>query len=305
MNSEGYPEFGFDIEKIKNHLEKLSNISEEYAYLANVVTSNQPEKVLNALVSIQKTIDSSTGEIFFKGKLHNLRVKIRSNGVVIIGSLAKYYFGNNLETLTREYTKCALEKLSDTIQSDVAQANIYSLEIASNFSMQRPVQLYYQRLGECRYFEKTQFKHTLLYGNSNRSLSFYDKIKELKKHKEKVPSQFDKTNLLRYELKLKKRLSKQLGKKEVLARELYEESFYRTILEKWQSEYFKIRRLNMLKIGRIEMNSMNSPKKLEKILASIGLQKIGEEFILNYIEENKHALSKLQRSRLKARIREL
>jgi hypothetical protein len=41
MKFEGYPEFGFDIEKIKNHLEKLSNISDEYAYLAVVNNSLQ------------------------------------------------------------------------------------------------------------------------------------------------------------------------------------------------------------------------------------------------------------------------
>lgn len=276
-----------------------------YDSLTMSITSNQPEKVLNALASIQETRDSSNGEISFTGRLHNLRVKIRSDRVVIIGSLAKYYFGNNLETLTREDTKCAIEKLSDTIQLDVAQANVYSLEVASNFSMQKPVQIYCQCLGDCRYFEKSQYKHGLLYRNSNRSLTFYDKINELKRHKERVPNQFDEANLLRYELKLKKRLSKQLGKKEVLARELYEESFYRAILEKWQSEYFRIGRVNRLKIERIEMNSMNSPKKLEKILASLGLQAIGEQAILNYIEENKLALSKLQRSRLKARIRQL
>jgi hypothetical protein len=36
MKFEDYPEFGFDIEKIKIHLENLSDISDEYAYLAEV-----------------------------------------------------------------------------------------------------------------------------------------------------------------------------------------------------------------------------------------------------------------------------
>jgi hypothetical protein len=276
-----------------------------YDSLTMLVTSNQPKKVLKALDSLREDTNRLTGEIVLRGRIQNLRVKIISNRVVIIGSLAKYYFGNNLETLTREDTRCAIERLSDTMQLDVAQANVYSLEVASNFSMQKPVQIYCQCLGECRYFEKSQYKHGLLYSNSNRSLIFYDKIKELKRRNEKVPSQFDEANLLRYELKLKKRVSRQLSKNEILARQLYEESFYRAILEKWQSEYFRIGRVNRLKIERIEMNSMNSPKKLEKILASLGLQAIGEQAILNYIEENKHALSKLQRSRLKAKIRQL
>lgn len=41
MKFEDYPEFGFDIEKIKKHLENLSNISDEYAYLAVVNNSLQ------------------------------------------------------------------------------------------------------------------------------------------------------------------------------------------------------------------------------------------------------------------------
>lgn len=134
-----------------------------YDSLTMSIATNQPEKVLNALASMQEIRDSATGEISFKGKLHNLRVKIRSNRVSIIGSLAKYYFGNNLEVLTKEDTQCAIEKLSDTIQLDVAQANVYSLEVASNFSMQQPVQIYYQCLGECTFFEKSQYKHGLLY----------------------------------------------------------------------------------------------------------------------------------------------
>jgi hypothetical protein len=39
MNFEGYPEFGFDIEKVKEHLERLSNVSEKYSYLADVSDS--------------------------------------------------------------------------------------------------------------------------------------------------------------------------------------------------------------------------------------------------------------------------
>ena len=136
-------------------------------------------------------------------------------------------------------------------------------------------------------------------------MTFYDKIKELKRRNEKVPIQFDEANLLRYELRLKKRLSSQLSKNEVLARHLYEEGFYRAILEKWQSAYFSVRRVNRLKLGGIEMNDVNSPKKLEKILASLGLQTIGEEAMLSLIEKNKNALTKLQRSRMKAKIREL
>lgn len=106
-----------------------------YDSLTMFITSNQPEKVLKALDSLREDTNRLTGEIVLRGRIQNLRVKIISNRVVIIGSLAKYYFGNNLETLTREDARCAIERLSDTMQLDVAQANVYSLEVASNFGL--------------------------------------------------------------------------------------------------------------------------------------------------------------------------
>lgn len=276
-----------------------------YDSLTMFIASNQYEQALCALTSIQEIIDRSTGEVFFKGNLGNLRVKIKSNGIVIMGSLAKFHFGNNLEVLTRKDAKTAIEKLSDIIGLDVAQGRVYALEIGSNFSMQEPVQVYCQCLAECRYYEKAQYPHGLMYRNLKRSLIFYDKLEEYKQHKKKVPESFDGVHLLRYELKFKKRLSEQLGKKAVFAGQLYDESFYMLVLGKWQSEYFKIRRLNKLKLDCIKMSSVNSPKKLGTMLAAIGLQAVGEENIMTIIEANKNSLGKVQLSRLKAKIREL
>ncbi len=276
-----------------------------YDSLTMFVASTQTEKAVNRLDAIQEIANRSTGEIFFKGNIGNLRVRVKSNSVFIVGSLAKFHFGNNFEVLTKKDTKAAIEKLSDIIGLDVAQARVYVLEIGSNFSMQEPVQIYCQCLGECRFYDKSQYKHGLLYSNLRRSLTFYDKLEESSRHKERVPESFDGAHLLRYELKFKNRLSAQLGKKGVLARQLYDESFYALVLEKWQSEYFKIRRINKLKIDGIKMSSLNTPKKLETMLAAIGLQTIGEQNMLSIIKEKRNALSKVQLSRLKAKIREL
>ena len=50
-------------------------------------------------------VDRETGELYAKGTLDGLDIKETSRGIKIEGSLAKYYFGNNLETITREHLK--------------------------------------------------------------------------------------------------------------------------------------------------------------------------------------------------------
>src|SRR4051794_41137027 len=90
-----------------------------YDSLTMFVVSSQPARALGVLTSVKEITYRSTGEIAYKGNLRNLRVTIKSNGVVIIGSLAKFYFGNNLKVLTREDTRYAIEQLSDTFGFDV------------------------------------------------------------------------------------------------------------------------------------------------------------------------------------------
>lgn len=96
-----------------------------------------------------------TGEVRTFGNYKNLRVKLNGNNTSITGSLAKYYFGDNLQQLTRKDTERAIEKISDYLQLPVSEANIFRLDIGANFILDEPLYNYYTCLGNLSRFKKS------------------------------------------------------------------------------------------------------------------------------------------------------
>jgi hypothetical protein len=267
------------------------------------IESSSTERAINNLSNVKEIADCSTGEILHTGYLKNLRVRATGCGASVIGSLAKFHLGNNYQTLTRQTTEEAIQELSDALSLPVERARVYRLEVGSCLVMRRPVGQYWSFLGSSGRYERVEYKHGLLYKNSRRALTFYDKAKDLKRHKEPIPEIINGRNLLRYEVKLNKRVADQLGKREVLAGSLYEEDFYIKLLGRWEAEYFLINKINRPRLVSVEL--MKSVQQFNRYLAVVGLRALGEQEVLAMLEQCKESLSKLQRSRLRDRIREL
>lgn len=149
-------------------------------------------------------VDRDTGELYAKGKLDGLDIKETSRGIKIKGSLAKYYFGNNLETLTRDQTKEAFDKMCDSLHLDINDAALSRIDIATNFIVSEPPQNYYSFFGDAARLNKSQQGSTLYFSNKSRAIVFYDKCKEAKAHKMDIPDEFKNKNVLRYEYRLKR-----------------------------------------------------------------------------------------------------
>jgi hypothetical protein len=266
-----------------------------------IFVDSQVEPVLSNLNRLKEIVDHQTGERIITGNYRNLRVKVNYNGFSISGSLPKYFFGNNLEVLTKQTTYAAIESLSDIFGVAVDAGRVYILEIGFNFIMEEAVSEYLRCFGETTHYAKKPYKTGLQFVNSLRALSFYDKQAEMKKNKARVPDGFESMNILRYELKLNKRVAKQLGKNEVLASDLYDDSFIIRALGKYQSEYFKIKRLGIIRIDDVSISTI---PQLHKFLGVVGVQTIGESDLLTRIGENRDSLSKGQFSRVKKRVHE-
>jgi hypothetical protein len=267
------------------------------------IESSSTEKAINNLSNVKEIADCSTGEIIHTGYLKNLRVKATVNGVSTNGSLAKFHMGNNYQSLTRQTTEGAIQELSDALSLSVERARVYRLEIGSCLEMRRSVGQYWRFLGSSGRYERVEYKGGLLYKNSKRALTFYDKAKDLKRHREPIPEIINGRNLLRYEVKLNKRVAEQLGKKEVLAGSLYDEDFYIKLLDRWEAEYFLINKINRPRAVSVEL--LKSVKQFDRLLAIVGLRTLGEQEVLATIEQWKDSLSKLQCSRLRSHIIDL
>ena len=75
----------------------------------------------------------ANGSTCTSGSLDNLRVNINEMSVTIKGSLAKYYLGNNFQTLSQKTTSEAIEKLSDDLNLDINLCKVSRIDLSTNF----------------------------------------------------------------------------------------------------------------------------------------------------------------------------
>lgn len=211
------------------------------------IHSEQYQDIGSFLDDGKQEVDLKTGETWITGGLGNLKVSIYPVGFSVVGSLAKYLFGSNVYSMDRNTTAQAIEKISDSLHIRMEIASVSSFEFGGNFEMKHQVQSYLERMGEMPRLSRYHFEPSTLYykGTGKRQpkvFAFYDKIADaIVKGMEYQESMKD-ANLLRYEMRLKGRLSQQMGVPEVKASTLYDLEFYRKVLKLYQDSYSSIKK---------------------------------------------------------------
>ncbi len=267
------------------------------------ITLFENNRILSRLVNVREEYIPSTGKINYRGQLSNLRVRIYSSRLCVEGSWPKYIRGNNLHSLSTQEIKTAIEKLSDELGMSIENAIVSRVEIAETFTMSYPISYYISYLGSLKYCKRTAFGKGLMYLNKQKALTFYDKIEEMIQNKQIIPKELTKENLLRYELKLNKKVSRQLKLAIITTNMLCKKELFDKFIEKWQKEYFSIHRINKPVVHSIEI--IRNTRHLINFLAINGLQYIGYIDTLNMLDSFKRNLSKIQLHRLKKKIKEL
>jgi len=220
------------------------------------------------------------------GKLKNFIVTIHDTGISLKGSLAIYYYGNNFETLTRDDTKKALERLSSELGLPIDLSKINRLDVATNFIMERPVSNYFPFLGDKPYFKRVQATETSLYYITyKKRLNIYDKTKQAKDKRLSIPDKFKGKNVLRYEMRLEKRVSKQFNTTELIASTLYDKEFYDHLMLLYTSEYTSIHKINKLNIENLD--NIKTPKQAVDAICGAVLNKAGLDMIPIFINDLK------------------
>ena len=191
------------------------------------------------------------GETVLSGSLGNFKITLSKNCVNIKdGSLCKYYLGDNFKTLGRAETKRAIKQLSDTLHLPIEKATVTRIDIAQNFIVKNPVQVYYNHFGELKYSRRTPVNNGagevegIYYFGSLGTLLFYNKVKEQRAKGQPIPTLYQNQNVLRYEQRHTKRLSKSFNVERVTAEMLFDEAFYIKVIDIWKENYFNIKKIN-------------------------------------------------------------
>jgi hypothetical protein len=245
-------------------------------------------------------------ETFYTGYLNqNFKVAISDTSIRFKGSLAKYFLNDNFNTLTRSDTQRAIEKMADELLLPVQKADLTRIDFATNFLMKYEPEIYYNYLGDCQNYQRLTQPHSLYYSNSLKQKLFYNKKAEGKAKRLIIPEVWSGQNALRYEMRFTGRLPKQFNKVEVTTAMLSDELFYMSVFDRWHQEYESINKLNNFNFN---LSNMNSPKDFMKQLQLKAIQDIGQDKIMQAIEEMRQqkAFSKPEYySRLKKEVKEL
>ncbi len=231
--------------------------------------------LLNKVTEVYNDFGYSIG-----GNYNGVQIKINENKIHLQGSLSKFALGDNIQTLTRRTTLDAINSLSEAFKMDFGDMNLTRIDISNNLIMKHPPEVYWDKLGELKYFNKTVHKNGVYFSKESEQLLLYGKLNEYKAKGLVIPSIYKGLNMLRYEYRLTGRICKTLNKNEVKIMHLYDEQFYIDLLKRWQNKYFQIRKIN-----NITMKPTTSAKQLEQIFASMFIQSMGQDKCLSMVKE--------------------
>lgn len=252
-------------------------------------TSKIPD-ISRYLDSAIEQTDIKTGDTSIFGYLNGLKVSIRFGEISIIGSLAKFYFQNNIYPLDRKTTALAIERLSSLLGLDMDRAKVTSIEFGATFIMKRPINNYLARLGNMPRLQRYAFNSGSLYFKPRgrqqaKVFAFYDKLLDAKAKGMVLPSGCENANLLKYEMRLNKGLAQRLRESNVNASMLSDRKFYKKLIELYQDSYFSITKLNPIQTE--QMNEIKTVSDALNVLITRLIHQSGHAQIAQYIEELK------------------
>lgn len=212
------------------------------------------------------------------------KTTVSEKGISFKGSLAKYHLGSNIYTLTLQDSVQALEHLTDELRVPIREANVSRIDVAQNFLMDHPPQVYYSYLGDSRYYDRLSQPTSIRWQGKDRVKTIYDKLAEMKSRRSEIPQPVAGRHVLRYEMRYTSRICSKLNKPRITAGLLTDELFYRELIDKWKREYDSID-----KIKRIRMNysKIDSVRDLMGQAAALWFQNQGHEVVQSMLNEMK------------------
>ncbi len=187
------------------------------------------------------------GSEYVSGYLGDLKITARPHSVRISrGSICRWHFGDNYQTLDRRDMQEAVEHLSDTLHLPMSEADVTRIDFGTNLVMKYAIPAYLGHLGALRYYRRGDMAEagTLYYFGNCKELNFYDKNRERLKAGAPIPELYTGQNVLRYEIRYTSRLPKHFSRLCVTAADLYDRAFFDDMLHRWRNTYRAIQKIN-------------------------------------------------------------
>lgn len=190
---------------------------------------------------------TSANSVFLTGKLKNMNLLITPDYLRVTGSLTKYYFDNNLQTMSHDDIVTAIVSLGDELGLPIERGYIKRIDVGRNIIVKNNVRQYLNSFDETDGYHRDRINDRLLYKKTNgtHSMIMYDKKKELQKNAREF-YQYNRNgilkgkNILRYEVKLEQKINQLLKYKRVKVVHLRSTTFLKKLNNFWHMKYKSI-----------------------------------------------------------------
>lgn len=181
--------------------------------------------------------------------VRNFRVTTRNKKLIIEGSLAKYFNGNNIELFSWLDIEKAITRLSWEMGLPLEEGIIRRIDIGINFSVDKDVIEYFQEMFHLHhYYRIHKHKTTLRFENNSHRFNFcfYDKKKLVLRSRtnfDDIELVSEYRNLMRIELQIEENLPLFLKREEpVKVSELFSRDFCKLLMKEWLKLYRQIQK---------------------------------------------------------------
>lgn len=231
----------------------------------------------------------NTGEVSVFGNVGNIKVSQYFGGYYIQGSLPKFLYGDNVSQLTRKEVGEVIEKLSDILHLPLHDADIKSIEVGANICLSKQPTAYTKLLGDMPRMQRVLMGDSLYYRGSGkihpREYYFYDKVAEVKAKGGTMPKGLEAVKMLRYEMRLQGRLTKQLSIPEFKASILQDRAVYQELINRWLDGYLSINKLVNMEDENLKKGM--SVKEAQEVFIAQQIAKGGSSVIDEFVDKLK------------------
>lgn len=184
------------------------------------------------------------------GFLKNMRVIGNNNFLLVEGSIAKYYNGNNIENFNFNFFRPAIKLLSYELNLPLEKGRLCRVDIGLNISLECNVPEYFDYIHFLENYHRINMYYTSLRFQNNSypiNFLFYDKLKYTSGKRKLIKHvddgyKTDAKNLMRIELQIQGRFSQIMKKKNITVSDLFQPNLCKELLEKWFDTYQDIQK---------------------------------------------------------------
>lgn len=238
-------------------------------------------QIVHNLSNIRYTTNSNNELIKITGNIKNYRVTINQYGIYFYGSISKYFLGNNVEPLSISDTSKAFEMMAEELGLPIQNAIVNRIDIADNITMDYSPEIYLKYFGESKYFNKLIQPNSLYYTNGRKQKVLYNKTKEMKDKKNNMPSDWNGLNILRFEMRFLKNISKEFQIQSINIATLLSDTFLKKISEKWIEGYKSI---DKIVNHDIDLINIKTPKDFWRQKKASSINELGYEKTMQEVD---------------------